>query len=620
MTQSVSDLQFEFFLSKFHIIREIKNSERNNVKLVFYEPYQVTAVLKQYYGRDLCGIYNTLKQLPHKNLVVVYETLYYKGDTYILEEYLEGETLADRIRNNKYFSEQETVEIMLAVCDGLEILHKQIPPMIHRDIKPSNIIIKRDGQVKLIDYDTVREYKSESANDTICMGTKEYASPEHYGYGQTSCASDIYSLGVTMHEMLTGELVFNQKIIYKGKLRNVIESCLQVDKKQRMQNIRELELALTDCIRKRRKNHNKYKIIFYIQLGMIVGFLICYFIWYRSGSDTKDMTKVVEDNIEASMTPIENNNLTPQKIMSDSFENDIDESIELAEGTEENGITPFELNGKDIRFVEQLFTIEWPETEYKIKTEKIQNEKVYMQDLITLRSGVYNSLFYYLGETYLLNPEKGIYTLPIGWFNGEQMAYNPYKEEVIIENGSYLHLVGEQEVIQEPIFDRSDFGFSDQLHLTNTLSFFSDGMMLWDNMLISTESWKLLGYVPTDKPMVIINDEIYTIGDKIEKIDFQGNVLESYEFIDGESSVWKIKDEFNEVSIREFYCDSKAIYFEYDNKFYYFDGKEYGLYLDPTGFKYFTSIKCDNLCVSDRGIYCFDQNTYTLYEFRRIAE
>ena len=78
--------------------------------------------------------------------------------------------------------------------------------LIHRDIKPGNVMLRSDGSVKLIDFDTVRSYKDTKNQDTVLLGTKEYASPEHYGYGQTGITSDIYSVGVMMHEMLTGKI------------------------------------------------------------------------------------------------------------------------------------------------------------------------------------------------------------------------------------------------------------------------------------------------------------------------------------------------------------------------------------------------------------------------------
>ena len=79
------------------------------------------------------------------------------------------------------------------------------PPVIHNDINTSNIMICDDNRVKLFDFDISRTYKKEASKNTELFGTEEYASPEHYGYGQSEPRTDIYSLGVTMHRMLCGE-------------------------------------------------------------------------------------------------------------------------------------------------------------------------------------------------------------------------------------------------------------------------------------------------------------------------------------------------------------------------------------------------------------------------------
>ena len=175
----------------------------------------------------------------------MYDVLYCDGNTYIVEENIDGETLAEYLQINGEFSEKEVISIIKKVCAGLEVLHNQNPPLIHRDIKPGNIMMRSDGSIKLIDFDTVRCYKEKESQDTILLGTKEYASPEHYGYGQTGIGSDIYSIGVTMHEMLTGKMLENHKVIYKGKLRSVICHCIQVDSAKRFHSVQELKKTLS---------------------------------------------------------------------------------------------------------------------------------------------------------------------------------------------------------------------------------------------------------------------------------------------------------------------------------------------------------------------------------------
>lgn len=241
----MESIEKQFFFSQYHVLDLIRDTSKSKIERVFYNPRQSVCILKTYYDRDLEEIYLKLKGIHHPNLTTVYDVLYCDGNTYIVEENIDGETLAEYLQINGKFSEKEVIFIIKEVCAGLEVLHNQNPPLIHRDIKPGNIMMRSDGSIKLIDFDTVRCYKEKESQDTILLGTKEYASPEHYGYGQTGIGSDIYSIGVTMHEMLTGKMLENHKVIYKGKLRSVICHCIQVDSAKRFHSVQELKKTLS---------------------------------------------------------------------------------------------------------------------------------------------------------------------------------------------------------------------------------------------------------------------------------------------------------------------------------------------------------------------------------------
>lgn len=241
----MESIEKQFFFSQYQVLDVIRETAQNKVERIFYNPRQSVCVLKIYYGRNLEAIYLKLKKIHHLNLATVYDVLYCDGNTYIVEENIDGETLAEHLQMEGVFSEKEVISIIKEICDGLDLLHGQNPPLIHRDIKPSNIMLRSDGSVKLIDFDTVRCYKEAENQDTILLGTKEYASPEHYGYGQTGVSSDIYSIGVTMHEMLTGKILENHKAIYKGKLLPVIKHCIQMDSTKRFHSVQELKKVLS---------------------------------------------------------------------------------------------------------------------------------------------------------------------------------------------------------------------------------------------------------------------------------------------------------------------------------------------------------------------------------------
>lgn len=230
----MSNIRYEFIMSQITPIRDMKENEKIKISFVFYEGCQGPCIFKVCKNRDLLETYQALMEVRHPNLAVIYDCVYENGNTYVLEEYIPGKTLAEILEANGTFSEEETRRIMMELCDGLEVLHRHEPSIIHNDIKASNIMIREDGAIKLFDFDISRTYKEGSYKNTKLMGTYEYAAPEHYGFGQSEPCTDIYSLGVTMHEMLTGKgLDHEHNVTYQGTLANVIRKCVEIDRKKR---------------------------------------------------------------------------------------------------------------------------------------------------------------------------------------------------------------------------------------------------------------------------------------------------------------------------------------------------------------------------------------------------
>lgn len=165
----------------------------------------------------------------------------------IIEEYIGGFTLMERISGGTFFSEQETIEIALQICDALIHLHELCPPVIHRDIKLSNVMLTDDGTAKLIDYNAARCYLEKAAQDTILLGTADYAAPEQFGFAQTDARTDLYSLGVMMNYMLTGQSC--KTALYSGSksIRKIISRCTSLDPDRRYQTARALAKDLQRC-------------------------------------------------------------------------------------------------------------------------------------------------------------------------------------------------------------------------------------------------------------------------------------------------------------------------------------------------------------------------------------
>lgn len=246
---------FEFFMSQVEQVRNIKDDDKIQISLILYGARKSPCILKKCKNRDLSAVYEKLKEIKHQNLVVIYDYIYEDGDTYVVEEYINGMTLREIMKQYGIFREDQTIKIIKDVCKGLKMLHSQNPPIIHNDIKTSNIMIKDDGMIKLFDFDIARLYRMDATKNTRLFGTEEYAAPEHFGYGQSEQRTDIYSLGVTMHEMLTGEILdINHRITYEGILKNILEKCVKIDKEQRWDNIDALMRELND-LKKQMKLH-----------------------------------------------------------------------------------------------------------------------------------------------------------------------------------------------------------------------------------------------------------------------------------------------------------------------------------------------------------------------------
>ncbi|HHW01029.1 MAG TPA: protein kinase [Clostridiaceae bacterium] len=147
-----------------------------------------------------------LRKLNHPALPRVFDILEDSDSIYIIFDYIEGTSLDKKLEEVGHFPEEVVLEWACQLCDVLSYLHSFKPsPIIYRDMKPSNIILTPEGQIKLIDFGTAREYKEGAESDTTYIGTRGYAAPEQYGCGQTDVASDIYSLGMTLRHLLTGK-------------------------------------------------------------------------------------------------------------------------------------------------------------------------------------------------------------------------------------------------------------------------------------------------------------------------------------------------------------------------------------------------------------------------------
>ncbi|MCM1541382.1 MAG: Stk1 family PASTA domain-containing Ser/Thr kinase [Blautia sp.] len=196
--------------------------------------------------------------LMHPNIVNVYDVGEENNIYYIVMELVEGITLKKYIEKKARLSYKEAVSIAIQVSMGIEAAHNN--HIIHRDIKPQNIIISRDGKVKVTDFGIAKAATSNTITSNV-MGSVHYTSPEQARGGYSDEKSDIYSLGITMFEMLTGRVPFNGEttvaIAIKhiqeempspaefvpeipGSVEGIVLKCCQKSPDRRYQNVQEL--------------------------------------------------------------------------------------------------------------------------------------------------------------------------------------------------------------------------------------------------------------------------------------------------------------------------------------------------------------------------------------------
>jgi WD40 repeat protein/tRNA A-37 threonylcarbamoyl transferase component Bud32 len=192
-----------------------------------------------------------LANLRNPHLPRIYDHFSDSGRWYLVMDYIEGETLELYLQKSArsphtgkgHLPVMEALDIGLQLCDVLEYLHTRQPPIIFRDLKPANIMRTPEKHLYLIDFGIARHFKPGQVKDTIPLGSPGYAAPEQYGKVQTTPRADIYSLGVILHQSLTGDDPTNTPFLLAhiqlggdpalAKLALLIKSMTEIDESHR---------------------------------------------------------------------------------------------------------------------------------------------------------------------------------------------------------------------------------------------------------------------------------------------------------------------------------------------------------------------------------------------------
>jgi serine/threonine protein kinase len=214
--------------------------EENNI-FIAKEKHTGKIAVKKYITSETMSIYNVLNNIDNPHLVKIYDYAYHAGNGLLIEEFINGITLAEYLEGKKSIPENEAIKIITDLCSVLKDIHSV--GIIHRDINLDNIMLSNDGVLKLVDFEISRKIKLAQTQDTTILGTLGYAAPEQFGFTQTDARTDIYAVGVLLNKLLTGKFP-NENLYSKKPLNKIIKKCIEIDARSRYQNINELLNAL----------------------------------------------------------------------------------------------------------------------------------------------------------------------------------------------------------------------------------------------------------------------------------------------------------------------------------------------------------------------------------------
>lgn len=204
-------------------------------------------------AREFEAEVSLLSQLSHDGIVKLQDFFAHDRRVYVVLEYIDGQSLRQKVQQSGPLSEREVVQIAESMCDVLEYLHGCIPPIVHRDITPENILIRPDGTVKLIDFSLAVKQDGRATTDSCA---KQCFTPPEQFREEACPQSDIYSLGATMSFLLTG---ITPKPIsvsspkskmpeISDELSAIVERATQLDLTQRYESVHWLKLDLNKLL------------------------------------------------------------------------------------------------------------------------------------------------------------------------------------------------------------------------------------------------------------------------------------------------------------------------------------------------------------------------------------
>lgn len=222
----------------FNKLIAIKNTDKSKI-YVFEHKENDTKIIQRISSNRNDDVFRTLLNIKNRNMVNILEVCSDESNLIVLEEYINGTNLFE-ILQKENLNKKTALKYTIDICNALISLHNN--NIIHRDIKPENVIITKDNQAVLIDFSIARKISSDNENDTNNLGTVGYAAPEQYGITQSNKTADIYSLGVLLNIMLTGE--HPVVTVPKGPIKKIINKATSTQISKRYQTADQMKKDL----------------------------------------------------------------------------------------------------------------------------------------------------------------------------------------------------------------------------------------------------------------------------------------------------------------------------------------------------------------------------------------
>ncbi len=190
-----------------------------------------------------------LRRITHPRIVRLYDFFIEDMRGYLVIEYIDGQTLRQLVSQKGLMPERTVAKIGASLCEALSYLHSLSPPIIHGDVTPDNVMLEKNGDIKLLDFDASQELTRNKTNTVV--GKHSYMSPEQFK-GAIENASDVYALGCTLHFLLTGndpEPISESRPVdlnssVSAKMNHIVSHATKLDRVERYSDLNEMRRQL----------------------------------------------------------------------------------------------------------------------------------------------------------------------------------------------------------------------------------------------------------------------------------------------------------------------------------------------------------------------------------------